>query len=108
MLPLYSADSHAKVILKITEKLHRTAGKPHTAIPHSKAWPIPLIFAIIEADDPIYRNWGLRKLRDYRRAGNHYLKSYIFVERVCAIEESSDCRVDLASVMKDMGEEFIV
>lgn len=107
-LPLYSANNHAAVILKTTEKLHRTAGKPHTAIPHSKAWPIPLIFAIIEVEDLVYRNWGLRKLRDYRRAGNHYVKSYSFVERICVMEDESNSRVNLASVMKDLGEEFIV
>jgi hypothetical protein len=59
-------------------------------------------------EDPIYRDWGLRKLRDYRRAGNHYVKSHDFVERVCTIEESRGSRVNLASVIKDMGEEFIV
>ncbi|KAF4635769.1 hypothetical protein G7Y89_g2317 [Cudoniella acicularis] len=107
-LPLYSCNEHATAILRTAEKLHRTTGKPQAVIPHSKAWPIPMIFAIIEVEDPIYRNWGLRKLHDYRRAGNHYVKSYNFIERVCTMEEINGARVNLGSVMKQMGEEFIV
>jgi hypothetical protein len=92
----------------MTEKMHRTLKVPRAATPHSKSLPIPLILAAIEVKDPIHRDWALRKFHDYRRAGNHYVKSCSFAERICELEESVGSRVNLGHVMKGMGEEFIV
>ena len=83
-------------------------GLPQEATPHSKSWPIPLVFAIIEVQDPIHRSWALRKLQDYRRAGNHYVRTWVFVDRICELENLSGLRSNLGDVMRQMDERFII
>lgn len=106
--PLYSANKFAVAILTMTERMHRVLEVPQTETPNTKTWPIPMIMAAIEVQDPIHRSWALRKLQDYQWAGNNYKSSSIFAERVCQIEETKGVRVRLGDVMKSMDEEFIV
>jgi hypothetical protein len=107
-IPLYSAEHHAVSIITTTEKLYRSLGLPQSEPPRTKTWPVPLLMAAIEAKDRIYRNWAVRKMRDYQNAGDHYVKSCEFAERIQEVEEAKNCRVHLGEIMMSMDEEFIV
>lgn len=106
--PLYTANSNAAAIISTTEKLYRVLKFPKEEPPPTKMWPIPLVMAAIEASDPIYRDWALRKISDYSCAGEHFHNSIIFVETVHELEEKSGTRANLSDIMNSMGETVII
>lgn len=107
-LPLYSANMHASRIILTVDKIYRSLKYPKAEPPPSKVWPIPLMFASIEAEDPIYRDWTLRKMEDYDRAGECNVRYCTFVRKVYEAEELSGQRAHLGRIMKSFGDGYLV
>ncbi len=106
--PLYSADVDAVAILSTTEKLYTELRFPKGEPPPTKWWPVPLAMAAIEARDPIYRDWALRKMYDYRFAGDNFPNSIAFVERIHEVEAESGVRADLGRLLKAMPDTCVI
>jgi hypothetical protein len=106
--PLYTADVHAKAIILTTDKLYKLLKIPTTDPPPTKFWPIPLVMASIEANDPIYRDWALRRIVDYKYSGEVYPRSVKFVQQVHRLEEECGVRRHLGEVMKGLAEQFVL
>ncbi|KAH8893619.1 MFS general substrate transporter [Thozetella sp. PMI_491] len=79
--PLFSENDHAVIIITTTDRFYQLLKRPHSEPPPTKIWPLPLVMAAIEARDSIYRGWATQKIREYARAGKHYLNSCAFVEK---------------------------
>ena len=105
---LYSANSDAMAVILTTEKLYRLLKYPKTEPPPTKFWPIPLLMAAIEAADPIYRDWALRKMTDYSSAGEYFRKSLGLVEKIWEVEGKGGRRADFAGVIRAMGDDLVV
>jgi hypothetical protein len=105
---LYTGDLDATAIILTTNKLYTILKIPTADPPPTKFWPIPLVMASIEANDPIYRDWALRKIVDYKFAGELYPRSVKFVQKVHQIEGESGVRTHLGEVMQGMVETFVL
>jgi len=64
--------------------------------------------AAIEAKDPIYRDWAMRKIADYNASGEHFSKSILVIERVWEMESRKGGRVDIANVIDGIGAAFVL
>jgi len=104
----YSADTHAAAIIRITDKLYKVLKYSKRDPPPTKMWPIPLLMAAIEAKDPIYRDWAMRKIADYNASGEHFSKSILVIERVWEMESRKGGRVDIANVIDGIGAAFVL
>ncbi|KAJ6038584.1 hypothetical protein N7499_004321 [Penicillium canescens] len=105
---LYAKSIHAEKIITITRHFYRKLKRPRTEAPPTKIWPVPLIMAAIEAKDPIYREWTLQQIKEYCRAGKHFVNACTFVENVHAAEEATGCRADFRRIAQDMGDDFVI
>lgn len=105
---LYAKSIHAEKIITITRHFYRKLKRPRTEAPPTKIWPVPLIMAAIEAKDPIYREWTLQQIKEYCRAGKHFVNACTFVEKVHAAEEATGGRADLRRIAQDMGDDFVI
>ena len=106
--PLYAANADATAIIATTDKLYRLLKIPTKDPPPTKFWPIPLVMASIEASDPIYRDWALRKIIDYKISGEVYLRSVKFVQQVHQLEEECGVRRHLGEIMEGLADQLVL
>ena len=64
--------------------------------------------ASIEASDPIYRDWALRKIIDYKISGEVYLRSVRFVQQVHQLEEECGVRRHLGEIMEGLADQLVL
>jgi hypothetical protein len=64
--------------------------------------------AALEARDPIYRDWAMRKIADYGASGEHFSKSILVIERVWEMESDKGRRADIANVIAGIGSTFVL
>ncbi|EWG48722.1 hypothetical protein FVEG_08406 [Fusarium verticillioides 7600] len=105
---IYAETRHAEDIIGITRRFYSKLKRPRTEAPPTKIWPIPLIMAAIEANDPIYRDWALQLIKDCSQAGKHYANACAFIEKVHAAEEGTGCRANLSQIAQEMGDDFVI
>lgn len=105
---LYSADTHATALILITDRFYKELKYSKRDPPPTKMWPIPLLMAAIEAKDPIYRDWAMRKIADYSASGEHFSKSILVIERVWEMESSKGRRANIADVINGIGATFVL
>ncbi|CAI7654699.1 unnamed protein product [Penicillium manginii] len=106
----HAADRHARDIIRMTQQLKtlRPVGSKMTP-PPTKFWPLPLVMAAIEVEDPIYREWAVRMLADYETVGgDHYSWSRKFVEAMCEREDHFAQRLDWSSILADIKDGLVI
>lgn len=106
----HAADQHARNIIRITQQLKalRPEGSK-AAPPPTKFWPLPLVMAAIEVEDPIYREWAVRMLADYETVGgDHYTWSRRFVEAMCEREDQIAQRLDWSSILAEIKDGLVI
>lgn len=64
--------------------------------------------AAIEARDPIYRDWAMRKIADYSASGEHISKSILVIDRVWEMESNQGRRVNIANVINGIEVAFVL
>ncbi|KFY38368.1 hypothetical protein V495_06612 [Pseudogymnoascus sp. VKM F-4514 (FW-929)] len=107
--PRHSADAFAVRIIQVAQKLDVLRGKASLSTPPpTKIWPLPLVMAAIEVQDPIYREWVLHKLETYGgTAGQQYTLAKVFVEKLWEREEEAGRRVDCAGVIAEINDGMV-
>lgn len=105
---LYAADANATATVRVVEQMHGQLGLARSDTPQTKMWPIPLMMAAIESRDSIYRDWALRKMRDYDHAGAHYRHVCTLVEKIQSEEQRTGRRADVGALLRGMQPEFVI